>query len=734
MRGIKGVCLIAAVAAVCFASVHVARAEGTTHDKFELQQIVVTATKTEKRVEDAPGSVTVIDQEELKSQDIQTVDDALDSLAGVFVKRTKGLMDSTPSLRMRGFNGDQYTLVLLDGQPLNDAYTGGVSWGSLPVENIDRIEVIRGAASALYGGNAMGGVVNIITKTPQKPEFEAGGGYGTHDTWRYHMSAGTRFRDRFSLRVGYEGEGTDGYAATPVLASISSGPGNVPGGYPMNDKYGDPTKWVVGDKGENGAERKTLNGKLSLDFSETGQLSLSAFSGRHEYDYGAPNSYMGTLGDNSTYAISGPSQRARFRPNDFINYTGIGKTENDTCTLAFDEIFGTVHFNAQAGTVQVDDRYTLESGSGLDDYNNSEGSLKVTKNESWFTELRGDMPIGSAHIMSLGTSYRTDESDTNDYEIPFYRSYDDTGESTFYSGGDSKTWALFAQDEWRIADPLTLYLGLRYDSWKVYDGASGVPGAMTCYESNTESQLSPKISAVWKAYERTTFKASAGHAFRPPTLYELYRTWESWGTIYQSNPNLKPETVWTYEMGIEQSFLDGKTRVSMTGYRNDIEDLIYYRTDGSTKLRTNAGEARTYGLEIQASHQLMEWLSLWCNYTYTNAEITESPMDPASEGKQVTGIPENTFNAGIDTRYKWFRGSLVGRYFSKIYNDSDNRDTAEGVYSTYEPAFFMDAKITVIPLRQVEVSLCVDNILDEEYYEYYKSDGRTFFAEFTLRY
>ncbi|HID29907.1 MAG TPA: Plug domain-containing protein, partial [Desulfobacterales bacterium] len=66
-----------------------------------------------------------------------------------FVKRSKGLMDSTASVRIRGFSLDRYTLVLIDGQPLNDSYTGGVEWGALPVENIERIEVIRGLASAL---------------------------------------------------------------------------------------------------------------------------------------------------------------------------------------------------------------------------------------------------------------------------------------------------------------------------------------------------------------------------------------------------------------------------------------------------------------------------------------------------------------------------------------------------------------------------------------------------------
>ncbi|MCG2755218.1 MAG: TonB-dependent receptor plug domain-containing protein, partial [Desulfobacteraceae bacterium] len=95
---------------------------------IKLQQVVVTATKTEKNVEDAPGSVTIISREEIERRNIKTVDEALSELTGVFAKRNKGLMDSTSSVRLRGFKGDQYTLILLDGQPLNDAYTGGLEW------------------------------------------------------------------------------------------------------------------------------------------------------------------------------------------------------------------------------------------------------------------------------------------------------------------------------------------------------------------------------------------------------------------------------------------------------------------------------------------------------------------------------------------------------------------------------------------------------------------------------
>lgn len=725
---------LAALVACSLAVPQTGKAEEPVQDVVKLGDVVVTATKTEKKVGDAPGSVTVITRKEMKKQNVRTVDDAVKTLSGIFVKRSKGLMDSTSTVRMRGFNGDKYSLVLLDGQPVNDAYTGGIEWGALAVGNIERIEVIRGAASALYGGNAMGGVINIITRTPEKLEIEASGGYGTHGNLRYRISAGNRFTDRFSLHLGYEEESTDGYETTPVVRSISSGAGNVAGGYPMDDKYGEPTRWVVGDKGENGAGKSSLDAKAVFDFSDTGSISLSLVSGSHEYDYGSPNTYMGAFGDNTTYAVAGSGRRASFRPNDFISYTGIGENETDMYTLAFKELFGPIEVNGQIGTVKVDDRYTLETGSGADDYYNSKGSLKETENELWFTELRGDVPIGDSHLFTLGVSCRTDRSDTDDYDIPFYRSFSGAGPSTFYSGGKAETWSLFVQDEWQLAEQLTIYLGGRYDSWKVYDGASGVPGSEVDYASNRESEFSPKVSLVWKAFADTTLRGSVGRAFRAPTLYELYRTWTSWSITYQSNPDLKPETVRSYELGVEQYLFDKKTRLSLTGYRNEIDDLIYNRVEGSNKIRTNAGSSRTYGLEFEALHRLTGWLSVWGNFTYTDAGITDNPTDLDSEGKRVPGIPETAWNIGVDSEYKWFKVSLAGRYFSKIYNDSDNRDKEEGVYGTYEPAFLVDAKLTVTPLEWMDMSLSVDNVFDEENYQYYKTDGRTFFVELTLRY
>jgi len=300
------------------------------------------------------------------------------------------------------------------------------------------------------------------------------------------------------------------------------------------------------------------------------------------------------------------------------------------------------------------------------DYYDSAGTLAETENRSLFFEAQGDLPIGDFHYFTMGTSYRTGESDTNSYDIPYYRSYSGRSDSTYQMGGKSWTWSMYAQDEWSLDEKITLYLGARYDYWKVYDGLSGNTGSETNYADNTESSLSPKLSVVWKPLSDTVVRSSVGQAFRAPTLYELYRTWSSWGTTYQSNPNLKPETVRTVEAGIDQSFYNKQIKFGLTGFWNEIDDLIYYKMEGSTKTRTNVGKARTLGLELSSSWIMNDYFSIWGNYTYTNAEIIENITDPDSEGKQVTGIPENAFNLGVDFKADQFKATLTG-HFSKFF-------------------------------------------------------------------
>jgi iron complex outermembrane receptor protein len=143
----------------------------------KIGEVVVSATRSEKDIADVPAAVNVVTKQEIEKRKMMTVDQSLNVLPGVFNRRGKGLMDSQSSISLRGIPNANRTLILKDGIPLNNAYTGDVHWGALAPEDMERIEVVKGPFSSLYGGNAMGGVVNIITKMPEKREFMLKAGF-----------------------------------------------------------------------------------------------------------------------------------------------------------------------------------------------------------------------------------------------------------------------------------------------------------------------------------------------------------------------------------------------------------------------------------------------------------------------------------------------------------------------------------------------------------------------------
>ena len=156
-------------------------ASAEENNPTELEQIVVTATRTETEASQAPASTSVVTGKDMEQRTILAPDEALNTLAGVYDTRGKGLTDIQSSINLRGMPGQERTLILIDGMPLNSAYTGNVQFGGLAPEDIRQIEVVRGPFSSLYGGNAMGGVVNIITKMPEKEEITVTGSYGSND-------------------------------------------------------------------------------------------------------------------------------------------------------------------------------------------------------------------------------------------------------------------------------------------------------------------------------------------------------------------------------------------------------------------------------------------------------------------------------------------------------------------------------------------------------------------------
>jgi outer membrane cobalamin receptor len=178
-----------------------------------MPEMVVTATRTEKSLGNVPGSVEVIDEKEVKAANAKTVDELLKTVAGVDLQGS-GVPGSAVRLNLRGLTTGyqaQNALVLVDGRRINDQYQGNVEFGLLPADNVERVEIVRGPASALYGSNAMGGVINVITKRGQEtPVAELAGSTGSYDTQLFRASHGWKIREFDYFLTGSQ-TSTDGY-------------------------------------------------------------------------------------------------------------------------------------------------------------------------------------------------------------------------------------------------------------------------------------------------------------------------------------------------------------------------------------------------------------------------------------------------------------------------------------------------------------------------------------------
>jgi iron complex outermembrane receptor protein len=154
------------------------------------EEVVVTATRTEEEVEKIAANVTVITAEDIEDSTATTVPQLLEQEAGVLIRDLYG-NGTKSTVDMRGFARGINTVIMIDGRKLNEVDLSGVDWNLIPLENIERIEVVRGSGSVLYGDNAMAGVINIITKrgTGEKPEVELGGRVESYDGHSEYLSA-----------------------------------------------------------------------------------------------------------------------------------------------------------------------------------------------------------------------------------------------------------------------------------------------------------------------------------------------------------------------------------------------------------------------------------------------------------------------------------------------------------------------------------------------------------------
>ncbi|WP_038056624.1 TonB-dependent receptor [Thermodesulfobacterium hydrogeniphilum] len=721
VMGLKGVCF--------------AKENNAKDATQELPEVVVTATRTETPITETPGSVTVITKKDIEIKNPKTIDEALNDIPGVLVKRGKGLMDTLARITLRGIPGQQRTLVMMDGIVLNNPYYGGIKIAGFFPENLEKIEVVKGPFSSLYGGYAMGGVVNFITKMPEKREFTLKSGYGSSfdrgeamdDLRRFYISFGDKIANKFSFFISYGRHDTNGYPTNPVIRN-SAPPAGILGYINSYDKYGNPV-YIYGDKGDNTWWDDGITVKAQYDFSKDTALRLTFMRNRYKYDYDNPH----------TYLYNATTGQSLYYPKEYYYLAGSGGRTQNIFGLNFNtKILKNLlmKFNLSYLTTEKDWYISPSYGATI---SGGPGKLSDTIQNRYYIDLQFSLPLFTNQILTFGGSFIKDYANTKEKNLSDWRDETSTTTLKYQSKGKTQSYAIFIQDEIEISPNLTAYLGIREDWWKTYDGyvnQIGTTGYPIEYDSHSESCFSPKFAIVYKPFEKTTLKTSIGKAFRPPTVYELYRTWTSSysGITYAGNPNLKPETVVSWDIGIEQKLWKG-AKMEITYFQNNMKNLIYSKTVNATyQEKVNVGKAQSKGIEFSIEQKFRKWLKLFANFTYTDSEIKENDAKPSTEGKRLTYTPLWMGNIGAELKRGKFSAYIVGRYVDKMYGNDENKDKKSYVYGSYDEYFVVDASFSYKFNKFTTLSLTLNNIFDEDYYQYYKAPGRSWFAELSIKF
>jgi iron complex outermembrane receptor protein len=725
------------------------KATGQEEKITKFKEVVVTATRTEKDVADAPGDVHVVTKEDIEKRNVSTVDEALSDVPGVFDNRGKGLMDTQAQINLRGIPGANRTLILLDGIPINDAFTGNVMWTGMAPGSLDKIEVVEGPFSSLYGGNAMGGVVNIITQMPEKREIVLDAGYGTawdrgqamNDLLRNYVSYGDKFFDKLSIFASYGRDSTNGYPTGLNVQGVNPGLSGLTGGSPTTDTSGNP-QYLIGDMGNNYWWDDSILVKAQYDISSVSKINFTFMRNQYHYWYGYPHTYLRDASGNPVYSYGVFPASVDEGSFDL----GSGAQDQNIYTLGYQTVIGPLKAKLTLGFFDVPNNwYTLPYNPNsvvATTITGGPGQISQTPSRKYTADLQFTVPILNRQLLTFGGSFAnswantvqdnlSDWKDVNSITLPYQ----------YNSGGRSNTYALFVQDEISILNNLTAYVGAREDWWMDYDGfANQQPDAFgngafnNVYSSRTANSFDPKFSLVYKPFELTTLRTDVGRAFRAPTVYELYSTWSYFGYTFASNPNLNPETTESWDVSIEQGLWKG-AKVKVTYFENYLSNLIYLETVHATTYQYyNAGKAESTGLVFEAEQKIDKWLRFFANATFTRAVVLENSLDPASVGKQVEQIPDRMYTVGVDGEKGPFLYSAIGTYVSRRYNTDTNSDTVNNVYGSYDPYTVVNVKIGYKVTNFATLSFSVDNIFNERYFVFYQAPGRSWFVDLKLKF
>jgi iron complex outermembrane receptor protein len=602
-------------------------------DTLALDEIVVTATKTVRNLTEVPSRITVIGSGIIQNSPTRLVDDLLRFTAGVNVDRASGIYSSNPSVTLRGLSGDEQsrTLVLLNGIPINASDGGSVNWNKINQYDVERIEVFKGPGSSLYGNNAMGGVINIITKTPNKPqEVFASLSYGTYNTVRQDLAMRMRSEKGFYASLAQSYTKSDGYMSIPEENQTENDINLFYEGVDVSAKVGhDKNQWL----------------KWEL-----------------QYDI-----YRDVRGLGTRYYI--PLGMHRKFDTDLLR--GVLKGGNGNTKYDLNVYYQMVNYNHMNERVRggAYERYDVDS------YRKDWGALfNITHQLTDNNTLTGGLEYKNGGIKG-GDYYQTAPYDT------------------VYNAGIMQTYAAYLQDEHAFFDnKIRLVAGVRFDNVAFSNGEyySTAPwGTPPELEDRSWSHFSPKAGLRFNFIKELSAYISYSHGFRASILDDLTRTGYMWVGPKYANPDLGPESLNNYEVGADL-FLSTKFKFSTSLYYAKGNDFMYYVNSGDELSpgrpifkRENVTGVTMSGVETEFNYSPLNNLRFTAAYAYSNSTIDKFDLRPDLEDKYLTYVPKHRASASLSWQNNIADIHLRGLYKSKQFSTDDNTGIIDA-YSTFD--------------------------------------------------
>ena len=661
----------------------------------QLNTMVVSASGFEQALVDAPASISVITREELERTRVTSIADALRDVEGVDVGGQVGKTGGS-NISIRGMPSD-YTLILIDGRRQNTA--GSVTPNGFgetstsffpPVSSIERIEVIRGPMSTLYGSDAMGGVINIITRRVGR---EWTGSVGIENTFNQDRD----FGDRREINLYTSGPLIEDTVGVQLRGRFYERDASA---LVYSDENGDPIE--VSQRGPSPVEGDIYNLGGKLTWTPNGDNDLWVDGEINRQRYTNDECQLGTL--------DGRTRSCDPEPGVAFGYSDELRFEREQVAIGHTGRFasGTLESSLMRNTTETKGR-TIPGAIG-EAYDGFPaivgGDPRELETTNTVLDSKFIMPLGN-HMTTVGMQWWDAELD------------DGLAGETF----EQTTWSLFAEDEWLLREDLALTLGGRYDHHDAFG-----------------SQFSPRGYLVWNTTPEWTLKGGVSRGYKTPTLNALHdgiNGVTGQGTVLTiGNPDLEPETSTSSEIGAHYDNQQGFT-ASATLFYNQFDDKIASGNDiliendplipdGLYGQDVNIDAAITQGIELATGYQFNPDWRLSANYTYTDSE----QQSGENKGDPLTDTPEHAVNATL----RWQTTAKLDTWLSAEYRSERyrNREGVRGAPSFDDLGDFKAYSLfhlggNYAVTDQLNLSATIYNLFDKDFVDYRAyGDGTSF--------